>query len=336
MMVRTLRLLLACLLLAFNTACSKADPGSAVYFTGACDASAAVALNHDLFVVANDEDNILRVYSRSRAGGPVSQFDLTSFLRPEKKTEESDIEAAAQVGNRIYWITSHGRNAKGKQRETRHRFFATTATVVSGKVQLNTAGQFYADLLEDMLHDPRLARFNLRQASELAPKSPGALNIEGLCATPEGSLLIGFRNPVPQGKALVVPLLNPADLIAAQRPRFGEPMLLDFDGLGIRSIAYWHNRFIIIAGPADGHGASYLCEWVPGKDPRRFPAPELNGLNPEAIAFGDEMRELLLLSDDGTVKLGNEECKRLKDPTLRKFRGISILGLGARTLTATP
>src|SRR5687767_5863356 len=117
-------------------ACSEAGGGATLYFTGACDASAAVALNHDLFVVANDEDNILRVYSRSRPGPPVSRVDFTGFLRPEKKTEESDLEAAAQVGERIYWISSHGRNAKGKERETRHRFFATTAEVTNGAAKL--------------------------------------------------------------------------------------------------------------------------------------------------------------------------------------------------------
>ena len=337
-MSRTVRLQFACLLVGLNTACSRAEPGATTFFTGACDASAAVALNHDLFVVANDEDNILRIYSRLRAGSPVTQFDITAFLRPERKSEESDIEAAAQVGNRVYWITSHGRNAKGKERETRHRFFATTSSIISGKAEVKPEGQFYAGLLEDMLQDPRLAKFNLRQASELPPKSPGALNIEGLCATPEGTLLIGFRNPVPQGKALLVPLLNPAELITGQRARLGDPLLLDFGGLGIRSMAYWRDRYIIIAGPTDREGSSYLCEWVPGEEPRRFPAPELHGLNPEAVAFHEDndTPELFLLSDDGTTKIGNEECKRLKDPNLRKFRGISILRPDARALTAAP
>src|SRR5439155_18316253 len=37
-------------------------------------------------------------------------------------------------------------------------------------------------------------------------------NIESLCADGE-SLVIGFRNPVPDGKALLVPLKNPAAVI---------------------------------------------------------------------------------------------------------------------------
>src|SRR5688572_5330912 len=294
-------------LLGLANACSDAGGASPLYFTGACDASAAVALDHDLFVVANDEDNTLRVYSRLRPGPPLSQVNLTSFLRPEKKSEESDLEAAAQVGDRIYWITSHGRNAKGKERETRHRFFATTGAVTNGAAQLRPIGSFYADLLEDMLADPRLASIDLRHAAELPPKSPGALNIEGLTATPEGHLLIGFRNPVPKGKALLLPLLNPADLIMGKHAQFGEPMALDLGGLGIRSIAYWRDRYLIIAGSTDGSGQSRLYHWIPGQDPQVLPAPEIRGLNPEAVAFyaTGEAAGLFVVSDDGEARIGN-------------------------------
>jgi hypothetical protein len=40
-------------------------------YLGMCDASAAVSLNAELFVVANDEDNALRVYRRQPGGLPV-------------------------------------------------------------------------------------------------------------------------------------------------------------------------------------------------------------------------------------------------------------------------
>ena len=83
-------------------------------YRGMCDASAAVSLNADLFAVANDEDNTLRVYHRKPGGLPAFSFDLTAFLRIGKKSPEADIEGSAAIGDRVYWITSHGRNAKGK------------------------------------------------------------------------------------------------------------------------------------------------------------------------------------------------------------------------------
>ena len=44
-----------------------------------------------------------------------------------------------------------------------------------------------------LCYDPRLKPFNLARASTLPPKERGALNIEGLCATPQQQLLIGFQ-----------------------------------------------------------------------------------------------------------------------------------------------
>ena len=42
--------------------------------------------------------------------------------------------------------------------------------------------------------------------------------------------------------------------------------------------------------------------------------------NPEAIIFDDELERVLVLSDDGTRKVGGVESKRLPDPAQRRFR----------------
>src|SRR5262245_39186375 len=76
-----------------------------ITYHGMCDASAAVSLGTNLFIVANDEDNVLRVYRREPGGLPAFTFDLTSFLRIGRKSPETDIEASATLGDRIYWIT---------------------------------------------------------------------------------------------------------------------------------------------------------------------------------------------------------------------------------------
>ncbi len=180
-----------------------------------CDASAAVALDSELFAVANDEDNAIRIYRADQGGPPVQSIELSRFLRVDRKKPETDLEAAAWLGNRIFWITSHGRNHEGKFRPNRHFFFATVWEKLGGNFQLVTSGKPYQNLLADLVRDSRLRPFKLDAASRRAPKLPDALNIEGLCATPDHHLLIGFRNPIPQGRALIVPLLNPNDLISA-------------------------------------------------------------------------------------------------------------------------
>src|SRR5207247_7832652 len=59
-------------------AASLSDP---IVYRGMCDASAAVSLTTNLFIVANDEDNILRVYRRHPGGLPMLSIDLNAFLR---------------------------------------------------------------------------------------------------------------------------------------------------------------------------------------------------------------------------------------------------------------
>ena len=53
-----------------------------------------------------------------------------------------------------------------------------------------------------------------------------------------GKLRIGFRNPKNEDKdALLVPLLNPAEIIKkGARAKFGDPLLLNLGGLGVRDM----------------------------------------------------------------------------------------------------
>jgi hypothetical protein len=306
---------------------SKPTVSTPTSYYGMCDASAAVALGPDLFAVGNDEDNTLRIYRAGAGGGPpVQSSDLSGFLKVDKKFPESDLEGAAWLGNRVFWITSHGRNRDGKFRESRHRFFATTVENTGGTVRLVPAGVPYARLLHDFTHDGRLAPFHLAAASKLPPKHPAALNVEGLCATPEGSLLIGFRNPIPFGRALLVPLLNPNQVVAGLPARFASPILLNLDGQGIRDLSYWTGKYVISAGPADAEGVSKLFLWDgPGKEPALLAGIDLRNFNPEAlVVYADNPRSFQVLSDDGTKLFGKVECKHLTDSGARRFRSVWV------------
>ena len=313
--------------LALAAAAHGASLSAPTTYRGMCDASAAVSLNADLFAVANDEDNTLRVYHRQPGGLPAFSFNLTPFLRIKKKNPEADIEASAVIGDRVYWITSHGRNAKGKDAPNRERFFATTFTITKSVVKMASVGRPYPSLLDDLVREPMLARFNLAAASLLAPKEPGALNIEGLTSTPDGQLLIGFRNPIRRGKALLVPLLNPEQLIQGQRARFGEPIQLDLGGYGVRSMGRDKDNYLIIAGSYDGDGESRAYTWAGGTNtPVHMAGIRFPGLNPEGLAYStaEGHTEFFVLSDDGTQKIGGEDCKKVKNPAYRQFRGYAL------------
>lgn len=291
------------------------------------DASAAAALDTTRFVVADDESNVLRVFDRGRPGLPVATVDLTGFLAVTDKAPETDIEGAVRVGDRIYWITSHARNANGKERPNRQRFFATRITTDSAGPSLEPLGKPYRGLLDDLLGDPRLARFDLASASQKAPKQPGAFNIEGLTAMPDGGLLIGFRNPIPGGSALLVPMTNPETVIGGAPPKFGDPILLDLGGLGVRAISFERDRYVIIAGPFNGEGACHLYQWRgPGHAPIQVDTVHFDGFKPEAALLSAEADGLRceIISDDGTLLIDGVPAKKLADPARRTFRTLTV------------
>jgi hypothetical protein len=236
-----------------------------VAYAGTCSASAAVALGSDRFVVADDESNKLRVYARKAGGRPLQVFDLASQLQLERRAGETDIEGAARLGDRTYWISSHGRNKSGREQPNRYRFFATRLQETNHSLRLSLDGAPYKALLSDLVRSPVLRSFNLLAASRRAPKDPGGLNIEGLCATPDQQLLIAFRNPIPGGRALLVPLLNPDEVCAGRPAIFGEALLPDLEGLGVRDIACWEGQYVIVAGSADGGGKTKLFTWQGGQ-----------------------------------------------------------------------
>jgi hypothetical protein len=289
---------------------SQTNVSAPLVYSGALDGSAAVVIDSNLFANASDEDSTIRLYHRERGGEPVQTIDLSSFLEVDPHSPETDIEAGARMGNRAYWITSHGRNKNGKERVSRQRFFATDIITNEHGIQILPAGKPYKDLLEDLTGAEQLKQFDFAAAAARAPKSPGGLAIEGLAATPDGRLLIGFRNPVPEGRALLVPLLNPDEVIDGKHAQFGEPIQMDLDGLGIRDISSWQGEFIIIAGRYDAGGKSKIFRWAGGNSvPKPMKQVSLKGLNAEAILIypDRELREFQLLSDDSTEqKISND------------------------------
>lgn len=318
--------------------------GPDIVYHGMSDASAAVALRNDLFVVADDEDNVLRVYKTNHTSRPISSFDLTSFI-VDSDHREADIEGTTIVGDLIYWISSHGRNKDGKMRQNRYRFFATSVKVENDIVTLTPVGTPCRTLVHEIIKSGmtqhlglnNVTRFDAKklkkeERQKLAPKKEG-LNIEGLCATPGGKILyIGFRNPqffdsaTSEKRAIIVPLHNPQQVIEkGMLPIFGPPILWNLDGLGIRSMEYshFHKSYFIIAGPQNEAPDFALYRWSGEKEKqpilvKKFPTDQ-NNFTPEALIVFENSGRLLVLSDDGSIVIdisGTSEClkgKILKD-----------------------
>jgi len=295
---------------------------------GICDGSAAVAVGADRFLVANDDDQTLRLYRRDASGPALdTSFNWSKWLDidGEKKKDEVDIEGAAQIGKRIYWIGSHGLNTKGKVKPKRRQLFATDIDDKHGELDLKPFGTAYAGLLPALLAD----KYGLREAAGKIPEK-GGLNIEGLAATPQGHLLLGFRSPVIDGKALIVPLRNADALLTKQAvtPDLGDPIRLPLGGRGIRSIDYAPalRAYLIIAGPAGKDGDFKLYKWSgAAKDAPVLLKIDLDrSLRPEALLPLPDGKTFQLLSDDGDDKIDGTICKDYEPKAKRKFRSVTV------------
>ena len=312
--------------------------GQMLIFQGASDASAAVAVGDDHIVVADDENNVLRCYE-TQGGLPIKQWRMDAFLGVNGNYPEVDIEGATRVGQRVYWISSHGRNKDGKLRKNRYRFFATRVLGQGSSVDLIAEGVVCRDLARQFIKAPSLASLHLEktlqldlgEVKSLAPKEEG-LNIEGLAASPDGqTLYIGFRNPRPNQQALVVPLENPAAVIdSGQAAVLGEPLLWDLDQLGIRGLEYVPQAgcFYVVAGPHQGKPGARLYRWSGQRQdqPERIRSwqPFADDVSPEALVVWPNKAEILILSDDGCRRIlvegGWAENKTLTDLQRKTFR----------------
>ena len=328
-------------------------------FRGASDASAAVTIAEDMFIVADDENNMLRVYRTDQGGQPLFSYDLTAFLGIDPEHPEADIEGATKIGSRIYWITSHGRNNDGKMRPNRYRFFATDVRVNGDSVTVRPVGEPCKTLVHELLKTRTAGRLGLARATrfgadlkkkdreKLAPKEDG-LNIEALCGSPDGkTIYIGFRNPRASrgSKAIVVPLRNAEGVIERRKvPIFGESMLWDWGDLGIRSMEYcrFGEAYFIVGGSCDEDDEYALYRW---SGQRNVPPAKIRSLSsnkgkftPEALVPFENLGRFLLLSDDGSLRIkvndpgdclegeyrddGTCLNKYLLDPSKKTFRGI--------------
>lgn len=307
--------------------------GAVETYHGICDASAIIRVGDHLIVASDERDtnkrNLLMTY---RLGTPQGRaLDLGPLLGKG----EADIEGVAQLGDRLFWIGSHGTNDDGEAKPQRRVLFTTTLTRTQAGPELKL-GKVWRGLLDDLARDQRYAPFDLAAAALRAPKTANGLSIEGLTAQ-GGRLLIGFRGPVTGGKALIATLTNPVAVLGGARGVFDAPVVLDLGaGRGIRSLdAHPDGSLTIVAGPVGSSGSFAVHDLIGGR--LRPRAAALAGLRVEGIALG-QGGAMIVASDDG--QLGSTPCKDLPDAR-KRFRLLQLgangqpSGSGAVTRTGT-
>lgn len=298
-----------------------------ITFQGRCDASGGFALDKLHWVGGDDEKNKLLLYSVS---GGVGELALDFLGLAED--EEADRESATRVGSVAYWIGSHSAKTDGTKQPGRRRIFAVEVSGTGASFKITPTGRPFARLIESLDADPQYAEFHLSAAAERGSNLEGALSIESLCASSSDELLIGFRNPIPAGTALIAVVRNPGAMIKGDEPEFGPPLRLDLDGLGIRDMTRWREGYLLIGGDfrdGDEPGArmSRLFFWDGNaKAPEELDVIFPHHFNPEALVLlpGGDGERVLVCSDDGGFACTEDGtvCKKLKKDRKqeRRFR----------------
>jgi len=296
-----------------------------------CDGSMGVMIDATHFLDGNDEEQGMRLYTRGANANPLKTIDVSSMIGLSSG-DEADFEDAARVANRVYVIESHGRNKDGELDRARYRFFAMDVAGTSPNITLSVAG-YSTKLLDQMLTAANWAtpdaaviatltaasRLGTSTDASLAPLA-GGTNIEGLAWAPTGSrpnqLLIGFRNPPQAGKAIVVSLLNASNVVTGATAQFGEAMLLDLGGLGIRAMAWspLHSAVLLIAGPHDDAAGPFrLFKWSGLGADAPVAVRDITGVPsssaPEAIVVYPNTRDIQILFDQGDHDVSGDPCK---------------------------
>jgi predicted extracellular nuclease len=342
----------AAYVIRYAASAASLSPSSTRFFTGTSDASTAVAIDNQFMLVADDENQVLRLYDRSNSGLPIAGFDFTTSLALTDTSagvpREVDLEASLRVGNRIYWLGSLSNSSSGDYRPNRNRLFATDVSGSGATTSLSFVGR-YDNLKVDLISwgDANGYNFTASAAPGVLPEAAdgSGFNIEGLTIAPNGTTAyVAFRAPeVPtasRAKALIAPITNFADLVTglATTASIGAAIELDLGGRGIREIKRSSGGdYLIIAGPAD------TATGTAPKDFRLFTwsgnaadAPVLRSADLTSLLAGGSFESIVdlptnlssssqiqLLVDNGDTDFYNNgtAAKELNQNNFKKFRG---------------
>ena len=288
--------------------------------TGIYEPSAIQQLPDGRFLVVEDEKSHPLSLVTIGADGSIDSTALTAGLFQifSGFWNLDDLEGLAlDRAGFVYGITSHSRDDDGDEKKSREklvRFRVEGERVVDSRV---VAG------LKQALTMRHAVLAAAAQARDV--KASGGLNIEALEISPDQKrLLIGFRSPLRDGRALIASVENPAAIFESdEAPRIA-PLLeeLDLGGQGIRGLSYVPTMaaYLVIGGPASREPGDFgLWRWSgeAGASARRIMVTGLRsfekaeGVSP-AVVGG--MERIVIVSDDGNRDAGRFASYLLLDP----------------------
>ena len=217
----------------------------------------------------------------------------------------------------IYALTSHSRDSDGDEKKSRDKL-----------VRFRIEGDRAVALVLAKGLKPALVAAHpaLSSAAEIRDvKTGGGLNIEALELSPDQQrLLIGFRSPLLDNRAIIACLENPTAIFeTGEPPRISSTLeTLDLGGNGIRGMSYLPSLdgYLVISGPVAREQAQFqLWFWSGHRGEPARPVTvsglpgfaHAEGINPAMI---DGRQRLIIISDDGNRKEGRFARFVLLDP----------------------
>jgi Protein of unknown function (DUF3616) len=288
--------------------------------TGVYEPSAIQQLRDGRFLVVEDEKSHPLSLVTIGVDGSVDTTALTAglFQMFSEFWRLDDLEGLTlDRAGFVYGVTSHSRDDDGDEKKSREklvRFRVEGKRVVDPKVVVGLKQAL------TMRHAVLAAAAQVRDV-----KTSGGLNIEALEISPDQKrLLIGFRSPLRDGRALIAIVENPAGIFESDEAPRVAPLLdeLDLGGHGIRGMSYipTMGAYLVIGGPASREPADFdLWRWSgePGAPACRVTVPGLRsfekaeGVCPAVIGG---MERIVIVSDDGDRDAGRSAGYLLLDP----------------------
>ena len=262
---------------------ASSNPQQTTWLQGCSDASAMASVGDGYFYVADDEGNNMFLYDSTLSGMPLKTIDASGFANG---SEEYDVEGAtvSDDGTTIYWITSLANSKSGKSKPYRNRAFSTKISG-SGATATLTSGAYSEKFRDAMIAFGDANGWNFTASAstsnKMIPKRIDGFNVEGLTlkTNGNGAAYIGFRAPCVPKKGVTPTSSNRKYAVMATVTNFvsllsgsgksntalqvdnANPILFDFDGLGIRSIERVGSYYVIVAGLFEGGGTPKAYLW---------------------------------------------------------------------------
>jgi len=284
--------------------------------TGIFEPSAIQQLPDGRFLVAEDEKEHPFALVTLQPDGAISSIPLEMDAEDIGKLDDLEGLTIDAKGN-LYAITSHSRNSKGEEKKSRDklvRFRVEGNRMVSPRVLTGLKAALTA--AHSVL---------AKAAAVLDVKADGGLNIEALEMTPDGQcLLIGFRSPLQEGKAILAQLDDPANAFDDGAALRISPTLitLNLGGHGLRALSWIPalNGYLLVSGPVAKEQVQFrLWLWSghPGEPARAAGVEGLAGFeHAEGItpAIIGGQSKIMIVSDDGSRMEGRPAQFLILDP----------------------